>query len=217
MIPLIVPAILTDSLATFSEQLKKVEKDFSSIQIDVMDGLFVNNTSFIEREQVNELNSEAYFELHLMVKDPMSEMALWTDVANVNSAVFHIESDVDPEECIRHIRKHGWKAGIALNPETPLSKALPYLKLVDEVLFMTVHPGHQGSVFAEEVLEKIKEFKKLNLDIVCSVDGGVNENTIKSVVDAGAEKLYVGSAIMSASDTEVAHENLIKALGETTI
>ncbi len=217
MIPLIVPAILTDSLATFSEQLKKVEKDFSSIQIDVMDGLFVNNTSFTEREQVNELNSEAYFELHLMVKDPMSEMALWTDVANVNSAVFHIESDVDPEECVRHIRKHGWKAGIALNPETPLSKALPYLKMVDEVLFMTVHPGHQGSVFVEEVLEKIKEFKKLNLDIVCSVDGGVNENTIKSVVDAGAEKLYVGSDIISASDTEVEHENLIKALGETTI
>lgn len=217
MLPLIVPAILTDSLATFSEQLKKVEKDFSSIQIDVMDGILVENKSFTEREQVNDLNSEAYFELHFMVKDPMSEMALWTDVANVNSAVFHIESDVDPEECIRHIRKHGWKAGIALNPETPLSKALPYLKLVDEVLFMTVHPGHQGSVFVEEVLEKIKEFKKLNLNIVCSVDGGVNENTIKSVVDAGAEKLYVGSAIMSASDTEVAHENLIKAIGEITI
>ncbi len=217
MLPLITPTILTNNLEDLKEQLKKVEKDFSSVQIDVMDGIFVDNQSFTEREQVNDLNSEAYFELHLMVKDPISEIGLWSNVANVTNVIFHIESDVDAEECIRHIRKHGWKAGIALNPETPLSQALPYLKLVDELMFMTVHPGQQGSVFTEEVLEKIKEFKKLNLDITCSADGGINEHTIKSIVEAGAEKLYVGSAIMSASDVEVAHEKLIQAIGETTI
>ncbi len=217
MLPLIVPAILTDNLETFKENIKKVEKDFSSVHIDIMDGLFVNNKSFTEREQLNDVNSEAYFELHLMVKDPMSEMALWSNVANVTSAVFHIESDTDPEECIRHIRKHGWKVGIALNPETPLSKVLPYLKLVDEVLFMTVQPGHQGSPFIPEVLEKIKEFKALKLDITCSVDGGINETTIKSAADAGAEKLYVGSAMFKSDDPEVEHEKLVQAIGEITI
>lgn len=217
MLPLIVPTPRTDDLQIFTDDLKKVEKDFSSVQIDIMDGIFVDNKSFTEREQINDLNSEAYFELHLMVKDPMSEMAQWTGVSNVTSAIFHIESEVDPTECIRHIRNHGWKVGIALNPETPFEKIKPYVNLVDEVLFMTVHPGHQGSPFIPEVLEKIKEYKKLNTGAVCSVDGGINEQTIKLAVDVGAEKLYVGSAIMSASDVEVAHENLIKAIGETTI
>ena len=217
MLPLIVPAILTDNFNSFKEQLQKLTKDFSSIQIDVMDGLFVDNKSFSEREQVSDLNSEAYFELHLMVKNPMSEVGLWSNVANVTSAVFHIESDVDPEECIRHIRNHGWKVGLALNPETPLAQALPYLNLVDELLFMTVRPGHQGSPFIPEVLEKIKEFKALKLDITCSVDGGINEATIKSAVEAGAEKLYIGSAFFKADDPAVAHENLIKAIGEITI
>lgn len=217
MLPLIVPTPRTDNLQIFTDDLKKVQKDFSSIQIDIMDGIFVDNQSFTEREQVNDLNSEAYFELHLMVKDPMSEMAQWTDVANVTSAVFHIESDVDPEECIRHIRKHGWKAGIAINPETPLAKVLPYLNLIDELLFMTVRPGHQGSPFIPEVLEKIKEFKVLKLDITCSVDGGINETTIKSAVEAGAEKLYVGSAMFKSDDPEVEHEKLVQAIGEITI
>jgi ribulose-phosphate 3-epimerase len=89
--------------------------------------------------------------------------------------------------------------------------------MVDEILFMTVHPGQQGSVFVDEVLEKIKAFKKLGAEAICSADGGINEQTIKSEVDAGADKLYIGSAIVQASNPEAAHENLIKAIGETTI
>ncbi len=217
MLPLIVPAILTNDFASFNQQVNKVSKDFSSIQIDVMDGLFVTNKSFSEREQINEINTEAYFELHLMVKDPLTEISMWKDIATVKSVVFHIEAETDVEECIRHIRNHGWNAGIALNSETSLDKVKPYLNLVDEVLFMTVHPGRQGSPFLPEVLEKIKEFKKLNLDITCSADGGINESTIKSVVEAGADKLYIGSALVAAEDPEVAHEKLVQAIGEITI
>ncbi len=217
MLPLIVPAILTDNFESFKEQVNKLTKDFSSIQIDVMDGLLVDNKSFSEREQVNDVNTEAYFELHLMVKDPLTEIGMWKDVSTVQSVVFHIEAETDVEECIRHIRNHGWKVGIALNPDTPLDKAKPYFNLVDELLFMTVHPGHQGSSFVPEVLEKIKEFKQLSLDIICSVDGGINESTIKSVVDAGANKLYVGSAFFKAEDPEVEHEKLVQAIGEITI
>lgn len=218
MLPLITPAILANDLQTFTEQLQKVHTNYSSIQIDVMDGVFVDNTSFSERTELNNIECEAYFELHLMVKDPISELSRWIDVANISSVIFHIESDVDVQECIRHIRKHNWKVGIALNPETPLEKIIPFAPFVDEVLFMTVHPGHQGSVFLEEVLEKIKEFSTKNgTNTTISVDGGINEQTIKKAVDAGAQKLYVGNAIISASNPEVAHENLIQAIGETTI
>jgi ribulose-phosphate 3-epimerase len=217
MIPLITPAILTDSLETFKEQLSKVHTNYSSVQIDVMDGILVESKSFSERDELNSVESEAYFELHLMVKDPITELHKWLNVANITSVVFHIESDADVTQCINLIKKQNWKAGIALNPETPLEKVLPYINMADEVLFMTVHPGHQGSVFVEEVLEKIKAFKKLGAEATCSADGGINEQTIQSVVAAGAEKLYIGSAIIQASNPEVAHENLINAIGETTI
>ena len=208
MIPLIVPAILTDSFAAFQEQLAKVSAHFSAVQIDVLDGIFLPNKTFSEREEIKDINSEAYFELHLMVKDPISEIAKWKEIDSVTSAVFHIEADVDVEECIKIIKENGWKAGIALNPETPLAKIMPYVNMVDEVLFMTVHPGQQGAPFLPEVLEKIKEFKKLGLSIMCAADGGINKHTIKSVTDAGAEKLYIGGAIIRADDVEKAHEEL---------
>ncbi len=217
MLPLITPAILTDNLETFKENLKKVDGHFSAVQIDVMDGVFVDNKSFSQRAELNDVNSEAYFELHLMVKDPMAEIEKWKDIANVTSVVFHIESGVNPEECIKTIKEHSWKAGIAINPETPISQIIPYVNLVDEILFMTVHPGQQGSPFVPEVIEKIKEFKKLNLSVSCSADGGINESTIKSVVEAGADKLYIGGALIKADDVEVEHEKLVQAIGEITI
>ncbi len=208
MIPLIVPAILTDSFATFKEQLAKIDGHFSSLQIDVLDGIFLPNKTFSEREELKDINSEAYFELHLMVKDPIAEIAKWKEIDSVTGVVFHIEADVNPEECIKIIRANNWKVGLALNPETPIAQIMPYVNLVDEILFMTVHPGQQGAKFLPETLEKIKEFKKLGLNVIVSADGGINKTTIKSVVDAGAEKLYIGSAITGAEDTEKAHEEL---------
>ena len=209
MIPLIVPAILTDNFATFKEQLAKISPHFSSLQIDVIDGIFLPAKSFSEREEIKDLNSEAYFELHLMVKDPVAEISRWKEIDSVTSVVFHIEAGINVEECIKIIRQNNWKVGIALNPETPIEKIMPYVNLVDEILFMTVHPGQQGAAFVPEVLEKIKEFKKLGLSATCSADGGINKNTIKIVTDAGAEKLYIGGAITRAEDVEEAHMELI--------
>jgi len=208
MIPLIVPAILTDNFTTFKEQLAKINTHFSSVQIDVIDGIFLPNKTFLEREELKDINSEAYFELHLMVKDPISEIAKWQEIDSVTNAVFHIESGVNVEECVKILKQNNWKAGIALNPETPIAKIMPYADLVDEILFMTVHPGQQGAPFLPEVLEKIKEFKKLGLNVTIAADGGINKQTIKSVTDAGAEKLYIGGAITRADDVEKAHEEL---------
>ena len=84
-------------------------------------------------------------------------------------------------------------------------------------MFMTVHPGQQGAAFVPEVLEKIKEFKQLESGVTCSADGAINETTIKSVVEAGAEKLYIGSALVMADDVEAEHEKLVQVIGETTI
>ncbi len=209
MIPLIVPAILTDDFENFKAELDKISPHFSSIQIDVLDGTLLPNHTFTEREELKDINSEANFELHLMVSDPMAEIAKWKEIDSVTNAVFHIEANVNPEECIKTIRQNNWKVGIALNPETGIDKIMPYVNLVDEILFMTVHPGQQGAPFVPEVLEKIKEFKKLGLAVTIAADGGINKNTIKDVVAAGAEKLYIGGAITRAADVELAHEELI--------
>ena len=214
MIPLIVPAILTDNFSTFKEQLAKISGHFSSIQIDVLDGIFLPNKTFSEREELNDINSEAYFELHLMVKDPISEIAKWKENNSVTNAVFHIEADTDPKKCIEAIRQNNWKVGIALNPETQIAKIMPYVNLVDEILFMTVHPGQQGAPFLPEVLEKIKEFKKTYPLVTCSADGGINKNTVKLCQDAGLDKLYIGSAITQAEDMDQIQEELINELDD---
>ena len=212
MLPLIVPAILTDNFDTFKEQLAKVSAHFSSVHIDVIDGIFLPHKTFSERAELKDINSEAYFELHLMVKDPLSEIANWEDVDNVTNVVFHIEAAANVVECLQAIKQHGWKAGIALNPETPLEKILPYVNMADEILFMTVHPGQQGAAFVPEVLEKIKEFKKIHPNMLCSVDGGVNKNTILTIQQAGADKLCIGSALTKSDDTDAAHQELINIL-----
>ncbi len=210
MIPLIVPAILTDNFENFKQTLAKVSAHFSSMQIDIVDGIFLPHKTFSERAELKDINSEAYFELHLMVKNPIAEIAKWAEIDSVTAVVFHIESEDNPEECLKTIKQHGWKAGIAINPETPLEKIMPYANMADEILFMTVHPGQQGAAFTPEVLEKIKEFKKLNATAICSADGGVNKNTIKEIVSAGADKLYIGSALTKADDTDAAHQELIQ-------
>ena len=217
MIPLITPAILTDKFNEFSEQLKKVHNHFSSVQIDVMDGVFVDNKSFSEREALNDMESEAYFELHLMVQNPLEELHTWANVANVSSVIFHIESNVEPLECIKSIRANNWRVGIALNPETSVKDVLPYLDLVDEIVCMTIHPGRQGAELVPEALDKIAELKKIKNNITISADGAINEQTIQSVVQAGADKLYVGSAIIKSDDVEAEHEKLVQAIGEITI
>lgn len=214
MIPLIVPAILTDDFEKFKKELARISPYFSSVQIDVLDGIFLPNKTFLERQELNDINSEAYFELHLMVKNPIAEIARWKENNSVTSVVFHIEADVNPEECIKIIRENNWKVGIALNPETPTEKIMPYVNLVDEILFMTVHPGQQGAPFLPEVLEKIKEFKKTHPLVTCSADGGINKNTVKLCQDAGIDKLYIGSAITRADDVELAHQELINELDD---
>ncbi|MEK7681086.1 MAG: hypothetical protein AAB348_03535 [Patescibacteria group bacterium] len=214
MMPLIVPAILTDKFEDFASQLKRIEPFFSFIQIDIIDGLFLPYESFRQRNELNELNSNAKFELHLMVKDPIAEIEKWREVENVTNVVFHIESGADPKRCVDIIKQNGWKTGVAINPETDIKVIEPYVSLVDEILFMTVQPGRQGARFIPEVLEKIKEFKKTHPRALCSADGGINKDTILAVQQAGAEKLYIGSAITMSKDVEAAHQELINEIDD---
>lgn len=209
---MIVPAILTPTFDEFEKQVKRLSPIFPLIQIDIMDGEFVDNKSFDDIDRINEIENLPDLELHLMVNHPLAEMEKWANVRNIKKIIFHIESLDDPNKVIAKINGRCAQTGIALNPETPLENVLPYLEHINEILFMTVHPGHQGAVFVPEVKNKILDFIKLESRPLCAVDGGINEKNIAEVKSWGVEIFCVGSAITKADDVEKAYKNIIKLI-----
>jgi len=209
---MIAPAILVNNLEDFSKQAKKMEKIFDYAQIDIMDGIFVPNISFAGIEKINDLKLKLKFELHLLVEHPLAEMEKWKNIKNVFRVIFPIECKDDIAETIKFCRDSGWQAGIALNPETPLTAAEPYYKLIDMVLFMTVHPGQQGAPFLPEVGQKIKEFTRLEKRPICAVDGGIRAENIAMVKSWGVEIFNIGSALVMADDLDQAYQNLQKQI-----
>jgi len=208
---MIAPAILVNNFEDFSKQVKKVENLFDYAQIDVMDGIFVPNKSFTEIEKINGLKTNLKFELHLLVEHPLDELKKWKEIKNVFRILFPIECKDDPEDVIKFCRQNGWEAGVVLNPETLLTAAEPYYKLVDIVMFMTVYPGRQGAPFLPEVGEKIRKFTKLKKRPLCAVDGGINKQNISQVQSWGVEIFSVGSALTMSEDIKKSLKEL-KAL-----
>lgn len=182
------------------------------IQIDVMDGKFVSGQSFVEVGWLKDLQINAGLELHLMVEDPIKEMEKWSEIKNIKRVIFHIESEGKPDEWINFARGKCWQVGIALNPATELDAVRPWLEKINLVLFMTVVPGRQGAPFVTEVMEKIKEFVKLENRPLCAVDGGVNKDTIGELKKIGVEVFGVGSALAKSPDVARTYKELLNLI-----
>ncbi len=208
---MIIPAILEKNFSDFEVKAKKLS--FAPIiQIDVMDGEFVPGKSFEEIEKINSLDLKNEWELHLMVNHPIKEIKKWKIVKNIKRIIFHIESEDNPQEVIRKIKENNLEVGVALNPETNKLDILPFIKDIDEVLFLTVHPGVQGAPFVESVQDSIVELKKIldvkETDILIAVDGAINKNNIQIIKKWGVNNFCVGSAILSSVDYKKAYEEL---------
>lgn len=212
---MIIPAILVGTFEEFAAQIEKLEGLFPLIQIDVMDGIFVANKSFDDIEKINELKTNIKFDLHLMVVDPLAELEKWKGIKNISRVIFHVEANGDHRRTIGSIRALCLEAGLALKPTTPLSAVLPYIPLIDVLLFMTVEPGRQGAKFLPAVGEKIKEFKKQEKGPFLAADGGINKNTIALVKSWGIDIFYVGSAITRAKDIQKANKELSEIIHYT--
>lgn len=206
---LIAPAVLAHTFQEFEMQMKKIDVGiFPYVHIDVMDGKFVPHTSFGELEKINDLNIGLPFELHLMVNDPLTELEKWADIGNVFRVIFHVESPENLEVAMSLAEDTECGVGLALNPDTTLTKLLPYLDRIDLVQFMTVIPGKQGAVFQEKVLSKIAEFTTSREGVLISVDGSVNAKTIPELKQCGVDIYTVGSAIMQSPDVTKTFEQL---------
>lgn len=207
------PSILSADFARLLEDVKKVEKaGCEYLHIDVMDGHFVPNITLgpgIVKSLRKDVNM--VFDAHLMIENPDNYIKEFAD-AGCDIIVVHQEACTHLHRTIQNIKSHGIKAGVALNPATPIETIKYVLQDVDMVLLMSVNPGFGGQSYIPGVTEKIKELKALidemNLDIDIEVDGGVKPSNIAEVVNAGANVIVAGSAIFNAGDIDEAVKSL---------
>lgn len=184
-----------DRLIPAVKKVNNSSADF--LHVDVMDGRFVDNKKF-PLEVVKDVKqiSKKPLDIHLMVEnyDLIKEYAKLTP----EYLTFHVEI-IDDYSLIDYVKSLGIKVGLAINPETDIKYLVPYLDDIDLVLFMSVTPGAGGQEFKEEVVEKIKELKKIApSDLIVSVDGGVNGKTISLCKYAGCDMVVAGSYITNS-------------------
>ena len=207
------PSILSADFARLLEDVKKVEKaGCEYLHIDVMDGHFVPNITLgpaIVKSLRKDVNM--VFDAHLMIETPDNYIKEFAD-AGCDIIVVHQEACTHLHRTIQNIKSHGVKAGVALNPATPIETIKYVLEDVDMVLLMSVNPGFGGQSYIPVVTKKIKELRALidemGLDIDIEVDGGVKPSNISEVVNAGANVIVAGSAIFNAGDIDEAVKSL---------
>ena len=194
------PSILSADFSKLGNEIQDLEKagaDF--IHIDVMDGHFVPNIT-IGPEVINKLRkyTSLPFDVHLMIS-PVHDFIKNFAEAGADIITIHPEATKDLTDSIKKIKSYNKKAGVSLNPETPVEKVLPILNLIDLVLVMSVNPGFGGQKFIKETLEKVKilrkeiDLKKLKTQI--EIDGGINFDNAKMAIEAGVNILVSGTTI----------------------
>ena len=203
----VVPAILTDSPKALGDMLRQVSTFTDYVQIDIMDGKFVPSRS-VTSEQIPSVDAKISWEAHLMVEQPEKQLAKFKK-AGAKKAVFHFEATSSPAQVISAARELGLEVGIALNPETPVSKIKPLVGQVDSVLFLSVHPGFYGAKFIPEVLAKIGELRQARPGLEIGIDGGMKESNIAMVAKSGVDVIFVGSAIFLQPQPGEAYRNLL--------
>lgn len=198
----IAPSILSADFSKLAEEIKDVEQAGADyIHVDVMDGHFVPNITFGQLivEAIRPV-TKLPLDVHLMIQHPDQYIETFAK-AGADYITVHVEACPHLHRTIHLIKSFGVKAGVVLNPSTPVETIKHIIDDVDMVLLMSVNPGFGGQNFIPNVIEKIKQVKEMaiskNLSVEIEVDGGVNNETAKHCIEAGADVLVAGSAVFS--------------------
>jgi ribulose-phosphate 3-epimerase len=215
---ILAPSILAADLSRLGEELRAVERGGASlVHVDVMDGRFVPNISLgpVIVEAVRRSCSLPP-DVHLMIEDAHRYIDAFVD-AGAASVSVHVEAMPHLQRSISHLRSRGVRPGVALNPSTPLSTLEEILPEIDFVLLMSVNPGFSFQKFLPPVLDKIRRLGRLvaerGLPVQIQVDGGVNRDNVRAVVQAGVDIVVAGAAAFGGGDPEAATRALIEAAG----
>lgn len=200
----IAPSILAADFSRLGEEIKSVEPEVKMIHVDVMDGHYVPNITIgVPVLQSIRKVTPLVFDVHLMVVDPIPFVIPFSE-AGSDIITLHVETLDDPNIGIDLIHSLGKRAGLSVHPDTPVEALFPYLKKLDTVLIMSVHPGFGGQEFMPEAIERVRsvhrELKRIGGHALISVDGGITASNARSIIDAGANVLVVGSSIFGTED-----------------
>ncbi|MGQ0704036.1 MAG: ribulose-phosphate 3-epimerase [Gemmatimonadales bacterium] len=205
MTPRIAPSVLSADLDRLAEQIAQVEQGGAEwLHVDVMDGRFVPNLTF-GAPVIRALGrlTRLPLDVHLMVVEPERYLEEYADLGVANFT-FHPEATIHVDRHLARIHERGMKAGLALNPASPLALIEEVLDEVDLVLVMTVNPGFGGQDYIEAGTDKIRRVRQLltrrNSPATLEVDGGITVETIRRAWDAGADTFVVGTAVFGAPD-----------------
>jgi len=212
----VIPGIFEKDFPTIIQKVNRVKGLVSWIQIDIADGKLVPNTSFLDPKPFHELirTSGMNFELHMMVENPFEVADEWASVG-FRRIIAHIEAlgnikyqESNIKNTIHRLKRQGVEVGLAIDKNTPVETLFPYSETVDCVLVMTIAAGFSGQRFVPQLVEKVKVLKARRQDLPIEVDGGIQENTAKQAIQAGANRLVSTSYIFGSSDIGKAIERL---------
>lgn len=209
----IAPSILSANFSKLAEEIQEVDAAGADyIHVDVMDGHFVPNLTFgsLAVEAIRPVTTLP-LDVHLMIENPDKYIPEFAR-AGADIITVHVEACPHLHRTIQLIKENGVKAGVALNPATPIDQVKHILEDLDLILLMTVNPGFGGQTFIRSVLPKIEQISQLiqirQLSIDVEVDGGINAETARQCVEAGANVLVAGSAIYNQANRKAAIQEI---------